>query len=91
MTKHMQGLAPTTRERIAHDVQRDGKYANTHGLQMEIEILDLEGKLSAVLRVCWRKKWRSLACENITDALDKFDGFLQERAKTKEIEQERLF
>lgn len=91
MLKHMQGLAPTTRERILHDVERDGKYKGTHGLQMEVEIVDLEGVLAITLRVCWRKHWKAIACTSATEALDKFDAFLQERARTKEIQQEGLF
>lgn len=91
MLKGMQGLAPTTRERILHDVERDGKYKGEHGLQVEIEIVDLGGTLSVSLRVCWRKRWRTVACVNTEDALDKFDGFLQEKARTREIGQESLF
>jgi hypothetical protein len=87
----LKGIAPTTRTRIIRDVEANRKYKGNHGLDMEIEVIDLEGVLSISLRVCLHRRWRTLACASIVDALDKYESYIREKYRTQEVKQEGLF
>lgn len=92
----MPELGPGARNSIIREVHTKGSHEGTHhGLQVKITktLAQPLGVPHTVvtLAVCVERRWRSYACDDVFDAVQKINALLNSRLVRKQSEQEEMF